>query len=72
MCLVDLFFKSEFGINCNFIQIIVDLAGYYSKGQTYHLAHYCFNPLLSPQDASTHYFTSLKTDLILLQLGVLE
>ena len=29
------------------------------------------NPL-SPHDALTHHFTSLKTDLIFLQLGVLE
>ena len=27
-----------------FIHIIDDLAGYYSKGQKCHLAHYCFNP----------------------------
>ena len=30
-----------------------------------------FNPL-SPHDALNHHFTSLKTDLIFLQLGVLE
>ena len=30
-----------------------------------------FNPL-SPHDALKHHFTSLKTDLIFLQLGVLE
>ena len=30
-----------------------------------------FNPL-SPHNALTHHFTSLKTDLIFLQLGVLE
>ena len=30
-----------------------------------------FNPL-SPHDALKHNFTSLKTDLIFLQLGVLE
>ena len=32
---------------------------------------YLFNPL-SPRDALKHHFTSLKTDLISLQLGVLE
>ena len=31
----------------------------------------CFNPL-SPHDALKHHFTSLKTDLIFLQLRVLE
>ena len=36
--------SSEFEINLNFIHIIGDLAGYYSKGQKCHLAHYCFNP----------------------------
>ena len=41
---LDLLFQSEFGINSNFIHIIEDLAGYYSKGQKCHLAHYCFNP----------------------------
>ena len=35
---------AEFGINSNFIHVIVDLAGYYSKGQKCHLVHYCFNP----------------------------
>ena len=39
----DLLFLSEFRINSNFIHIIGDLAGYYSKGQKCHLAHYCFN-----------------------------
>ena len=43
---LDLLFQSEFGINSNFIHIIEDLAGYYSKGQKCHLAHYCFNPSL--------------------------
>ena len=43
---LDLLFQSEFGINSNFILIIEDLAGYYSKGQKCHLAHYCFNPSL--------------------------
>ena len=38
----------EFGINLNFIHIIVDLAGYYSEGQKCHLAHYCFNPSIGP------------------------
>ena len=32
---------------------------------------YYFNPL-SPHDALKHHFTSLKTDLIFLQLVVLE
>ena len=41
---LDLLFQPEFWINSNFIHIIDDLAGYYSKGQKYHLAHYCFNP----------------------------
>ena len=41
---LNLLFYSEFGINSNFIHIIGDLAGYYSKGQKCHLAHYCFNP----------------------------
>ena len=41
---LDLLFLAEFGINLNFIHIIVDLAGYYSKGQKCHLVHYCFNP----------------------------
>ena len=41
---LDLFFKSEFGISSNFIHIIGDLAGCYSKGQKCQLAHYCFNP----------------------------
>ena len=41
---LDLLFQPEFGINSNFIHIIDDLAGYYSKGQKCHLAHYCFNP----------------------------
>ena len=31
----------------------------------------CFNPL-SPYDALKHNFTSVQTDLIFLQLGVLE
>ena len=31
----------------------------------------CFNPF-SPHDALKHHFTSLKTDLIFLQPGVLE
>ena len=35
---------SRLGINSNFIHNIGDLAGYYSKGQKCHLAHYCFNP----------------------------
>ena len=33
--------------------------------------YYLFNPL-SPHDALKHHFTSLKTDLIFIQLGVLE
>ena len=40
----------------------------------FHILHKLFqrfNPL-SPHDALKHHFTSLKTDLILLQLGVLE
>ena len=41
---LDLLFQSEFGINSNFIHIIGDLAGYYSKGQKCHLAHYSLNP----------------------------
>ena len=41
---LDLSFQSEFGINSNFIHIIGDLAGYYSKGQKCRLDHYCFNP----------------------------
>ena len=32
---------------------------------------FTFNPL-SPHDALKHHFTSLKTDLIFLELGVLE
>ena len=32
---------------------------------------FVFNPL-SPHDALEHHFTSLKTDLIFLQLGILE
>ena len=32
--------------------------------------NFFFNPL-SPHDALKHHFTSLKTDLIFLQLGVL-
>ena len=31
----------------------------------------CLNPL-TPHDALKHHFTSLKTDLIFLQLGILE
>ena len=41
---LDLLFYPEFGINSNFIHIIDDLAGYYSKSQIFYLAHYCFNP----------------------------
>ena len=41
---LDLLFQTKFGINSNFIHIIDDLAGHYSKGQKCHLAHYCFNP----------------------------
>ena len=33
--------------------------------------HFLFNSL-SPHDALKHHFTFLKTDLIFLQLGVLE
>ena len=43
---LDLLFQPEFRVNSNFIHIIDDLAGYYSKGQKCHLAHYCFNPSL--------------------------
>ena len=46
---LNMLFYSEFGINSNFIHIIGDLAGYYSKGQKCHLAHYCFNPSTSGQ-----------------------
>ena len=44
---LDLLFSPEFRINLNFIHIIEDLAGYYSKGRKCHLAHYCFNPSLN-------------------------
>ena len=40
-------------------------------GQNCKSITYGFNPL-SPHDALNHHFTSLRTELIFLQLGVLE
>ena len=48
--------------------MVIELLRY--SNQTGHAGYVL--ALLSPRDASKHHFTSLKTDLIFLQLGVLE